>query len=687
MSETRRTRNLIDMPVGDFENSHDCLDIEKYVSGLAEFIKYCRMPTTIAIQGEWGSGKTSMMNLLKEKTCRNLTKVSDDFPNETRPFYGIWINVWKHSLMKTPEMTLLTVLSAMTEEIINIMNERHKDGLKKVIGKLSDGFSKFAKFTATLLINGVSNYSGLGTVVHNSGKSEEDSMAISPDIIQSMLKDAIKEFIEAEEKISSKTKCKPIDGFVFFIDDLDRMEPSVAVSLLELLKNIFEVPNCIFVMAIDYDVVVRGLKAKFGDQKISADNERQYRSFFDKIIQLPFNMPQRNYNIKRYLQKSLESIGYFDDNRFEKLSNDVVLDKFTELVKNSTGPNPRSIIRLINSLSLIDIMQKQTNAQEKFSDEDEILSFGLICMQIAYPKIYRLLQEKPNFNIWEDEYDEIVRIFDLKSSENAETLKIEDKTVIDDDEEEQSGTSQENKGVPWNDVIDAFCEEDVYLRKYRAHISNMLEIFAGLYNSIGDENLVGERIDTIMAISAVTSVSSEKASKSTSNDEMNNLEDSELEQISNQYADPVERYCALILNRFKNAPEETLEKAKKTVELCKFICSDLKEKYKELITFDCKGMLTISVVNKQTSAKIWCQTYDYKYIRLGKISLTLNSGNKGKKSKSYSSEEEFNEEFYLELNEAFNKLSAVNLVNVDGTYKQVSKKDCKRILKEARSQL
>ena len=44
-------------------------------------------------------------------------------------------------------------------------------------------------------------------------------------------------------------------GFTFYIDDLDRIDPPVAVEILELLKNIFDLERCVFILAIDYDVV------------------------------------------------------------------------------------------------------------------------------------------------------------------------------------------------------------------------------------------------------------------------------------------------------------------------------------------------------------------------------------------------------------------------------------------------
>ena len=46
-------------------------------------------------------------------------------------------------------------------------------------------------------------------------------------------------------------------GFIFFIDDLDRIDPPLAVEILELLKNLFDLDHCVFVLAIDYNVVIK----------------------------------------------------------------------------------------------------------------------------------------------------------------------------------------------------------------------------------------------------------------------------------------------------------------------------------------------------------------------------------------------------------------------------------------------
>ena len=45
----------------------DRLDIAKYVKGLERFIVGCPTPMSIAIQGDWGTGKTSMIKMLEKK--------------------------------------------------------------------------------------------------------------------------------------------------------------------------------------------------------------------------------------------------------------------------------------------------------------------------------------------------------------------------------------------------------------------------------------------------------------------------------------------------------------------------------------------------------------------------------------------------------------------------------------------
>jgi len=59
--------SIIDVPRQ--HNDEDLFEIQKYQNALTDFIRKADTPLTIALQGEWGSGKTSLMNVLKNSLC------------------------------------------------------------------------------------------------------------------------------------------------------------------------------------------------------------------------------------------------------------------------------------------------------------------------------------------------------------------------------------------------------------------------------------------------------------------------------------------------------------------------------------------------------------------------------------------------------------------------------------------
>jgi hypothetical protein len=65
--------------------SEDALDYSQYAEAISEFILNpdTKTPITIAITGEWGSGKSTLMSWIKEYLEANNTKT-------------VWYNAWKH---------------------------------------------------------------------------------------------------------------------------------------------------------------------------------------------------------------------------------------------------------------------------------------------------------------------------------------------------------------------------------------------------------------------------------------------------------------------------------------------------------------------------------------------------------------------------------------------------------------
>ena len=266
MSSLLKSTSLVDSPKEHYQP--DQLQIKRYEDALVKLIQSASTPLTIALQGEWGSGKTSLMNSLRYR-------LSDDTSSE-HCFHSVWVNTWEYSLMREPQEAVVKILMSIITQIgaMDSSQEAAAASVSRIFRKIGSGIMVGAKLGVNVVAKqttGVDNLTGLG----QASAHEVDKVESSSEIRQA--KTEIRLIIDECLKKTGPSK----RGFLFFIDDLDRIDPPVAVQILELLKNVFDIGNCIFILAIDYEVVVKGLKPKFGEY--SPATEREFRSFFDKI--------------------------------------------------------------------------------------------------------------------------------------------------------------------------------------------------------------------------------------------------------------------------------------------------------------------------------------------------------------------------------------------------------------------
>ena len=303
----------------------------------------------------------------------------------------------------------------------------------------------------------------------------ESGSSATSDIVQ--LKQEIAKLIEdALAKDSSK------QGFTFYIDDLDRIDPPVAVEILELLKNIFDLERCVFILAIDYDVVIKGLKPKFGE--LTDANEREFRSFFDKIIQLPFSMPVASYNVDTFLVDALGKIEFFTQS---ELADTELAEKLSEITRYSVGTNPRSLKRLTNTLALISIIYEEQKGGGSSTGTllEKLVNYAMVCIQIAYPYIYNQLCEEPDFKAWNEKI--------------ASKLKL--RPLTEDEAERLNVTEEFNE--EWEKIVFRMCQKETYLSNRVFSVSSLLNKIAEIVN---DDERLGEIIEATLEMSAVTNL-------------------------------------------------------------------------------------------------------------------------------------------------------------------------------------
>ena len=333
-----------DKPVASI--TEDLFNVEVYVNALCSFIRSCETPMTISIQGDWGSGKTSMMNMMKA--------------NMQGAVWPIWFNTWQFSQFDMGNSLAFSMMDVILKGL-----DCEVDVRKKILNGLI-GFGK-------RVVRNVSDYTFGGEItgmITNTLEGAQGEMDYASEIagLKDKFVDAVKLKLEKEHR----------DRVVIFVDDLDRLQPAKAVELLEVLKLFLDCDQCVFVLAVDYEVVTSGIKQKFG----SDVSTEKGRSFFDKIIQLPFKMPVASYDIHRYVKGMMERINVNTDEK------EVAL--FFNLIQTSIGFNPRSMKRLFNTYELLDIVTGSTVKNIDDAVRKRVL-FAIICTQMCFEKMYLYL--------------------------------------------------------------------------------------------------------------------------------------------------------------------------------------------------------------------------------------------------------------------------------------------------------
>ena len=407
----------------------DSFNISKYINGLVNFIKSCNTPMTIAVQGDWGTGKTSIMTMIKNelRNSKNLNLV--------------WFNTWQFSQFNLGDKLPLTMLNKLVNEVSNNKESENFKYIKKAMVGVADAI--------------------LG---HISGGALEVSSFLDN---EENLFEAIERLKESFQKLVNE-KAGDEGRVIIFIDDLDRIEPERAVELLEVLKIFLDCEKCIFVLAIDYSVVTRGVKVKYGNDF----SESKGKSFFDKIIQVPFKMPVGSYDISLYVKKCFEDIGLEVEEE--------VLPQYINLIKYSIGNNPRSMKRLFNSFLLLSNISDSEILEDSLNRQ---ILFALLCMQSSYELMYNYIIEKrldldgEFFNELKNEKNDIFKKIEMNEKEISQFTRFMENfyNLLDKDGDGEINKEDEmevfRKVLNFSTVTSSSAEveenEDSILRDYR----------------------------------------------------------------------------------------------------------------------------------------------------------------------------------------------------------------------------
>lgn len=292
---------------------------------------------TMALNGSWGTGKTTFVRMWQ----KYLEKVG---------YKTAYINAWEMDFTTNPLVAILGELCSLTGT--------DKKTFKKVIKALPKSILLGAEGFA-------SNYVGHKAIrtIFNRHKSFDEDITSYCD-----QKETLQQFrSELQKFITENCEDKPL---IFFIDELDRCRPDYAVEFLEKIKHFFSVDNIIFVISVDKKHLAESVKGHYGSANI--DTDEYLRRFFDIEYDLP--EPELK-NFCEYVFKRENLDGIQTDK--EK---DILLDIILMLIQNE-NITLRQIERYIAQLKLCYASYKELLAWHD-------LAAFLVFYKYFHPEIY-----------------------------------------------------------------------------------------------------------------------------------------------------------------------------------------------------------------------------------------------------------------------------------------------------------
>jgi predicted KAP-like P-loop ATPase len=273
----------------------------------------------IGITGPWGSGKSSILNLLREN-------LKATYPDAIVVSFDPWLISGRNDLISEFIKELLATIEAEPKFV-----EKLK-GLTDTITKYGERLAPAANF----IIPGAGTLVESGIRVLAAARSHDVSLN------------------DLRKKLLSELAAVAVP-IVVLVDELDRIEDHEIRAVAQLVRSVADFPSISYVLAYDQDRVVQAL----GEGSPDGVRAERGRAYLEKIVQLQIPLPVTFPDeIIRLLSAELSSLQ--PELRFpEDFQN---IERYKDLIDIFTThliQTPRDIKRLVGTFHVFASMLNQ----------------------------------------------------------------------------------------------------------------------------------------------------------------------------------------------------------------------------------------------------------------------------------------------------------------------------------------
>ena len=442
------------------------------------------LPTVLGVFGDWGGGKSSIMQMLKHELETDV-RYKDDV-------ICLYFNGWMFEGYEDAKTALLSSILKELKDNQRI-GEKAKEQINNLLQRvdymevLKTGAKAVWKYVIPILVTVWSGGSIpaiipalLGSLI-NEKASGEDKESEKPgkekdaSDFSKLLKDSAKksDFLEIRKfredfgKMLAETN---IQSLVILIDDLDRCLPERIIETLEAIKLFVLVPKTAFVIGADRRIVEHAISTRYVSKQFEDLNKSKSESdkskteaitlitdYLEKLIQIPYQLPRLSPSeIETYINllacqkyltcdedknlvledwKSKRSKNFYFAYQYDSIKAVLGVGKITpELEKQLTWSssiahviteglkgNPRQVKRMLNML----LLRKKLAEVGKIEIKDEILAKIMVLEYSHLQRFYELNE----WQVAEDGHPAKLKKLEkiAREEDDAEPIKPEDK--------------------------------------------------------------------------------------------------------------------------------------------------------------------------------------------------------------------------------------------------------------------
>ena len=332
---------------------------------------------TIGIIGEWGSGKTSFINMTLEVLENNKDYIIFHF------------NPWNISTRKQ-------LISDFFSQLSNEIGKINKEEILKDVSKNLHLLSKIFEPATLVPIPQISIFASLAKKFL---KIIGDFFNKAAEFQKSDLNEIKEDLNNSLEKFGKK--------ILIIVDDIDRLSDNDIKEIFQLVKSIADFKNTIYILSYDNKIVSEALN--------NLQNGKG-EEYLEKIIQVPIILPHISKSqINKVFLNKLEKILAIPDEEFDK-------SYWNELYSNGFSnnlTNLRDVERYLNSFSF---------GFNTIKDELNIIDYMAVTLfKVFEPQLYKYIQEN-------EEYFTGVKFggeFEINPQEDREKIKKELEELFD----------------------------------------------------------------------------------------------------------------------------------------------------------------------------------------------------------------------------------------------------------------